>query len=221
MREWMLGSLIALAAVPLPAAELAGSVELRASGQPLRSSEAVDAVVYFRPAKPASLQPPAQPLAMATRRKQFVPAVLPVVVGSTVSFPNEDPIRHNAFSTSPGNGFDTGSYAAGEGVSHTFRSPGLVKVYCNVHHAMYAYILVLDTPHFTRPGPDGRFRLSNLPAGPGELVVFHDRASPWQQALDPATAGPVAARIELAQRKVPPHDNKFGKPYRNRSGRGY
>jgi hypothetical protein len=152
---------------------------------------------------------------MITRRMQFVPRVLAVTAGSTVRFPNEDPILHNAFSTSPNNAFDTGLYGSGNGADHTFANPGLVKVYCNVHHSMFGHILVLDTPHFTRPDATGRFELNDLPDGEGDLVVFHDRADPWRQRLVPsATAGEVTVRIDLNKRKVPPHMNKFGKPYR-------
>jgi len=194
------------------AADLRGQVELTSGGKPLRASEATDAVVYYRPREPVALTPPAEPAVLTTRRKQFLPRVLAVQAGTTVRFPNEDYILHNAFSTSPGNVFDTGAYASGEGATHRFDQPGLVKVYCNVHHSMAAHILVLDTPWFTRPDAQGRFVLSGLPDTAGELVVFHDRTSPVQQTVTPG-GEPVVVRVELTRRKVPPHMNKFGKPY--------
>jgi plastocyanin len=203
------------------AAELAGSIVLRSGGQSLRASEAAEAVVYFRPSGSVAPPPAMAPVAMSTRRKEFVPRVLAITPGTEVSFPNLDPILHNAFSTSTGNQFDTGVYGPGDGTRHTFTSPGLVKVYCNVHHAMSGHILVLDTPHFVRPDAQGQFRLENLPDGAGTLVVFHDRANPWQQRIDPAQqAGPLQVELELTRRKVPPHMNKFGKPY-GRGGSGY
>lgn len=208
--------LACLATGAAPAAELRGRIELRSGGQALRASEAADAVVYFRPGTRPTPVPPAEPAVLATRRKQFLPRVLPIVAGTTVQFPNEDVILHNAFSSSPGNAFDTGAYASGEGGRHTFVTPGLVKVYCNVHHAMFAHILVLDTPWFARPDPQGRFLLADLPDEAGELVVFHDRAIPWQQRLMPGetgVAGEIEVRLEVRRRKVPPHMNKFGKPY--------
>jgi plastocyanin len=205
--------LAAVAGASATAAELRGRVELLSGGQPLRASEAVEAVVYFRPAQRPTLAAPTEGAVLTTRRKQFLPRVLPIVAGSTVQFPNEDVILHNAFSSSPGNQFDTGAYGSGEGSRHTFATPGLVKVYCNVHQAMFAHILVLDTPWFTRPDAQGRFVLADLPDEAGELVVFHERANPWQQRLLPTEAGDVAVRLELTRRKVPPHMNKFGKPY--------
>lgn len=203
------------------AAELAGSVVLRSGGQTLRATEAAEAVVYFRPSGKVEPPAPMAPVAMSTRRKEFVPRVLAITPGTEVSFPNLDPILHNAFSTSAGNPFDTGVYGPGDGTRHTFTNAGLVKVYCNVHHAMSGHILVLDTPHFVRPDAQGQFHLENLPDGVGTLVVFHDRANPWQQRIDPAQqAGPLQVDLELTRRKVPPHMNKFGKPY-GRGSSGY
>src|SRR5512144_1540784 len=85
------------------AAGLEGHVGLVVDGKPLRAEEAADVVVYFRPASPAPVQPPAAPATMSTQRKQFTPRILPIVVGSRVRFPNQDPILHNAFSTSKDN----------------------------------------------------------------------------------------------------------------------
>lgn len=216
-----LGLIAALVCVAASdAAEIRGTVALKASGQALRATEAAEAVVYFRPS--AAFEPPAPmaPASMTTRRKEFVPRVLPITPGTTVRFPNLDPILHNAFSTSSGNAFDTGVYGTGDGASHVFARAGLVKVYCNVHHSMTAHVLVLDTPWFTRPDAQGNFVLSGLPDGPGQLVVFHDRTPPWQQVIDPAASEPLAITLELTRRKVPPHMNKFGKPYGRRGAAG-
>lgn len=210
---WALALMAGLASSVTQAAEISGRLELISGGRPLRASEAAEAIIYFRPRVPVALVAPAEPAIMTTRRKQFLPRVLAVTAGSTVQFPNEDVILHNAFSSSPGNTFDTGVYGTGEGASHTFRKPGLVKVYCNVHHSMLAHILVLDTPHFTRADAQGRFRLEGLPEGEGELVVFHDRSAPWRETVDPVQRPELDIRVELTTRKVPPHMNKFGKPY--------
>jgi plastocyanin len=206
---------------PAAAGEIRGSLQLLSNGKPLRAEEAVEAVVYFRPDAPFAA-PAALPLQqMATRDKTFLPRVLPITVGTEVGFPNLDAILHNAFSHAPGNDFDTGSYGSGEGSRHRFNQAGVVEVFCNVHHAMSAKILVLDTPWFTRPDAQGRFYLQGLPDGSGELLVFHDRAALWQQRLEVgATAIELAVPLQLIRRKVPPHMNKFGEPYKKpRRGR--
>jgi plastocyanin len=206
---------LALSCVPALAiaAGLEGHVALVVDGKPLRAEEAAEVVVYFRPTAPAVVKPAAAPAQMSTQRKQFVPRILPIVVGSRVRFPNQDPILHNAFSTSKDNAFDVGLYGAGEEQTVTFSHAGYVRVYCNVHHSMVGHILVLDTPYFTRPGADGRFMLADLPKGRGDLVVWHDRAMPWHEEAVPGETALVEVTLDLNLRRIPPHVNKFGKPY--------
>jgi len=199
------------------AAELDGRVGLIVDGKPLRPEEAAEVVVYFRPTAATAVRPPTEPYAMSTQRKQFVPRILPVVVGSKVRFPNHDPILHNAFSTSKDNAFDVGLYGSGEEQTVTFSHAGYVRVYCNVHRSMVGHILVLDTPYFTRPGADGHFKLTDLPKGRGDLVIWHDRATPWHSEAVPGETAPVDVTLDLNLRRIPPHMNKFGKPY-GRSG---
>lgn len=213
MQRSCLATLLWLVTMPLAAAELSGRIELVSEGRVLRSEEASEVVVYFRP-ETAAAPVPMRAEVMSTQRKRFDPRVLAVTTGSTVSFPNRDPILHNVFSTAQGNAFDIGLIGEGEGGIARFDTPGYVRVYCNVHHAMVGHILVLDTPHFARPDASGRFRLRDLPDGPGELVIWHDRARPWRRNLDPAAGHePVEVRLDLARRRVPPHLNKFGRPY--------
>lgn len=214
---WLAGIVFAHAAT---AAELSGTLALSADGQALRSEEAAEAVVYFRPATPPKVAPAAQPYLMGTQRKQFTPRILPITVGSSVRFPNRDPILHNAFSTSSANTFDVGVYGNGDGKTVAFPQAGYVRVFCNVHASMVGHVLVLDTPYFTRPDASGRFVLKNLPAGSGDLVVWHDRATPWHEKVAPG-AKPFAIQLDLTQKRVPPHLNKFGKPYGRASDAAY
>lgn len=220
-RRALLWATVALAPCAISAATIEGQITLTLDGKALRPEEAAEAVVYFRPAAPTTVVPAGQPLEMVTLRKQFSPRILPITVGSEVRFPNQDPILHNAFSTSKDNGFDIGLYGQGEGKAQRFDHAGYVRVYCNVHHSMVGHILVLDTPYFVRPDAQGRFRLKDLPAGTGDLVVWLDRATPWHQSLVAGRTEPLAITLELAQRKIPPHMNKFGKPYGRSSDGGY
>ena len=126
------------------------------------------AVVYFEPASPQPVRAAEKPFEMVTRRKELVPRLLVIPRGSRVRFPNEDPILHNVFSVSAPNQFDLGLYQQGPGKEKRFEQPGVVRVYCNVHHDMVAYILVLDTPYRASPDADGEFALTGLPAGPGQ-----------------------------------------------------
>ena len=204
------------------AAEISGHIDLSAEGKPLRPEEAQDAIVYFRPKAALQAVPVTPSQQMSTVRKQFTPRVLATTVGSEVRFPNQDPILHNAFSTSTNNAFDVGLYGQGDGQVVTFQHAGYVRVYCNVHHSMIGHILVLDTPYFVRPDTSGNFHLTDLPAGDGDLVVWHERATPWHVVLNPAgDSKPVTVPLELSQRRIAQHMNKFGKPYGRSADGGY
>ncbi|TVQ41593.1 MAG: hypothetical protein EA370_01660 [Wenzhouxiangella sp.] len=148
------------------------------------AAEFEHAVVYFRPDNLDAVQAPAEALAMTTSRRQFQPRVLTITPGTEVIFPNEDPILHNVFSSSAGNRFDLGLYGRSDGKTHRFDQPGLVRVFCNVHPAMSAHILVVDTPHFVTPNDEGHFVIHDLPLGPGRLTLWHERAEARHIDLD-------------------------------------
>ena len=168
-------------------------------------------MVWFEPDRPAEEVEPERE-EMITVRKRFHPRVLVVPTGSTVEFPNRDPILHNVFSVSGENRFDLGLMPRGEGGSHTFGEAGVVRVFCNVHHDMVAYVVVVDTPHFGSPARDGRFRLSGVPDGPGTLHVWHERGQVGKMRVD-ANGPPVRLQVRATRPLVPPHLNKAGRPY--------
>lgn len=197
------------AALPAAAAELSGRVSLVEGRKAAAGADA--AVVWFVPDRRPP-PPAAGRFVMQTRNKRFEPRVLVVPVGSSVRFPNLDPILHNVFSVSGGNTFDLGLVPQGEGGTARFRQAGVVRVFCNVHHRMVGYVVVLDTPFHAAPDAGGRFRLAGLPPGPGQLVVWHERAEPLVRRIDPA-AGPLSLSLELTRPLVPPHMNKLGRPY--------
>ena len=141
---------------------------------------------------------------MRTFTQGFSPNVQVVPVGSTVGFANSDVIPHNVFSVTPGAGFDLGTYAPGETRSTQFNKPGLVAVNCNLHASMRANVLVLATPHFARPQPDGRFTLRDVPAGPGTLVFWHPRARAQSQAVTVPMQQPAQSRLVAS---LPPLDH--------------
>lgn len=105
----------------------------------------------------------------------FIPHVLPVVVGTKVEFPNNDTVYHNVFSFSGIRTFDLGRYPTGKSKSVTFDKPGVVKVYCDIHPHMSAFILVLKNPYFAKCDESGRFVIKNVPAGRYKLNVWYGR----------------------------------------------
>jgi plastocyanin len=203
------------AGAPLGAEELHGRIDLVGKdGKPVRGGDPTQAVVYFEPANAQhSAKAPETPFKMVTKNKEFSPHVLAVPVGSRVLFPNQDPILHNVFSVSPGNAFDLGVYRTGPPKEKRMDHAGLVRVYCNVHQQMVAYILVLDTNYYTTPAADGTFRLSGLPKGPGKLTVWHEQADPWTLDVTAPSEADATARLVVIRPKIPAHTNKSGDSY--------
>jgi len=201
--------------------DLKGQLLLVAPSGGSEAGDITDAVVFFEPDNGTRGHLPPDTATMLMRHKRFRPHVLAVTIGSSVSFPNDDPILHNAFSTSPGNQFDLGLYRNGASKRVTFRHGGLVRVFCNVHHQMFAYILVLDTPYFMHVQADGKFDLHGLPSGPGELVIWHPRTSVWRRHLASLAAALSTIRLRVIRTGVPAHFNKYGKPYKKHPDSGY
>lgn len=113
---------------------------------------------------------------MAQKDKRFVPTVLAVQVGDTVSFPNLDPFFHNVFSYSKVKRFDLGRYAEGKSADVVFDKPGVAQVFCEIHSTMRAYIHIFETPYFAVSDETGRFRVEGVPQG-----TYHMRV--WQEGL--------------------------------------
>lgn len=110
---------------------------------------------------------------LAQRDQSFVPRVVSVPVGTEVDFPNQDPIYHNVFSVSPPARFDLGKYPRGQSRRVRMAKAGLVKVFCDIHSDMAAFVVVLPNRAFVRPSEDGSFRLPELPPGRYTLSWWH------------------------------------------------
>ncbi len=147
--------------------------------------------------------------------KEFKPRVVVVPVGGTVEFPNEDPILHNAFSVSGPNRFDLDLYRRPKTGAWTFRHPGIVRVYCNIHPQMAAVVVVRDSPYFAQAGADGSFSIEDVPAGRYALKAWHPRTGEASQALSVPAEGDVRADLGLdaSSFKRAPHKNKYGRDY--------
>lgn len=111
---------------------------------------------------------------MDQRNETFVPHVLAVMVGTVVDFPNSDLTYHNVFSLSRAKRFDLGRYAAGRSKSVRMDRPGVVRVFCDIHSHMNAFVLVFNHPFFDVTDDDGRFDLPALPAGTYSIVGWYE-----------------------------------------------
>ncbi len=110
---------------------------------------------------------------MAQKNLRFVPEVLPVMVGATVDFPNEDNVFHNVYSASPVHRFDLGLYPQGTSRSTTFDQPGIVEIGCNTHAQMKAWVVVVPEPYFAKPNERGVYQIKDIPPGRYTIKVWN------------------------------------------------
>lgn len=148
------------------------------------------------------------------RGKTFIPHVLAIPVGSSVTFPNEDPIFHNVFSLSRPAPFDLGLYRAGASKTRVFTEPGIYRVFCNIHPQMSALLLVLPTSWITETKADGAYRM-DLPPGRYRVTAWSERSQAASVQVDIQSSSCNAPDIVLDESKFVeiPHKNKYGQDY--------
>jgi len=202
-------------------ATVSGRVELTDSNAPSsRESDHAGVVVWLAPLSGVPPDSPLLTVTVAHKKKTFVPHVVAIRIGSKVSFPNQDPFFHNAFSNYEGETFDIGLHPPGSSREHTFHRPGVVRLFCNIHPTMSAVIVVLNSPFFAVSNPNGAFAIPAVPAGEYSMELFHERSLPDTltalkrrvtiEATD-ITLPPIS--ISQAGYLAPPHKNKYGKDY--------
>jgi len=159
-------------------------------------------VVYLETAPRAAFDQRDEPRARLDQRNEaFVPHVLAIVAGTTVDFPNNDKTYHNVFSLSPTKPFDLGRYAVGHSKSIKFDRPGIVRVFCDIHSHMSAFILVFAHRHFAVSDDEGRYRLDNVPPGTYTVIAWNESApSESRRIMVPESGGDVEVNFALGRR---------------------
>ena len=135
-------------------------------------------VVYLETAPRAAFEPGDRRHArMDQRNERFVPHVLAITTGTYVDFPNDDKTYHNVFSLSKTKEFNLGRYAVGHSESVLFDQPGIVRVFCEIHSHMSAFILVFAHRYFAVTDEEGRYHLDNVPPGTYSVVAWNEGTS--------------------------------------------
>lgn len=145
----------------------------------------------------ASRPKPPETVVIDQRNMRFDPDLVVIPTGSTVQFPNGDPIFHNIFSLSKTQPFDLGFYPQGQSRTVKFNRSGIVQVYCHIHANMYAAIVVTSSPWNARPAEDGSFSWSNVPAGHYRLTAWHKIAGLFKTEIDVPENGKREATIRI------------------------
>jgi plastocyanin len=207
-------ALLVLAASPAsagPTGRVTGKVSVTDADGKATTADVIVYVVGFDEAGQTD-KPAAQ---VAQKGRKFVPDLVAVTVGQSVTFPNYDSFLHNVFSQSSARKFDLGSFKKGETKDKVFEKPGVVDVYCNIHPEMAATILVLPNKRHTRTSADGSFAIDGVPAGTWTVFAYTRRAAKPVSAKVTVTAGTDATvNLSLARGAEPPHVNKFGEKYK-------
>jgi plastocyanin len=130
---------------------------------------------------------------MDQRENKFIPHVLPVMVGTTVEFPNHDTGWHNVYSKGGAKDFDLGLYPPEKTRSTTFEKPGVARILCNAHPNMEAFIVVKEHPFFSGADKAGNYRLDGVPLGKYRIQVWHPQFGTTDAGVELVRAGEVLA----------------------------
>jgi len=198
LRQFLIGAVAALTAVPLAAAPLTVRV-LDTRGHPV-----ADAVVTLRPQRAAHPAHSDGPYVMAQQNMQFHPFVLVVPMGATVSFPNRDSTKHDVYSFSPTKPFELKLFAKDQTRSVHFDKAGIVALGCNIHDQMTGFIVVTDSEWTAKTDGRGIVTFADAPDQPGRLTVWHPYLrAPGNSVVKSIPAGDRGESFTVALRPPP------------------
>jgi len=171
-RQGLLRTALFVVTAMFAAGASAGNSAVSGTVATMDGAAVADAVVFVQVAAPA-VDGTQRAQIVDQINKAFVPGLLPIVVGTSVRFPNHDQIHHHVYSFSPAKTFELPLYKGEDAPAVLFDKVGVVKIGCNIHDWMSGIILVLPTPHFAVTDPTGHFVLEDMPSGSYTLVAWH------------------------------------------------
>ncbi|NQZ97595.1 MAG: hypothetical protein HRU01_13880 [Myxococcales bacterium] len=125
----------------------------------------------------------------------YEPHVQGMRTGQSLSIATSDPTAHNVHGYAKANRpFNRSQPAGAANVSIRMRrgeSTPPMKVKCDIHPWMNAYVAVVDHPYFAVTGVDGSFELANLPPGTYTIATWHEKYDVIEQTI---TVGDQEAR---------------------------
>jgi plastocyanin len=161
-------------------------------------AEQLRPVVYLETAPRGAFEQTERARAVLDQRNEtFVPHVITITAGTTVEFPNNDRIYHNVFSLSKFARFDLGRYATGRSKSVRFDRPGIVRVFCDIHSHMNAYILVFSHPFFALANAEGRYRIDRVPPGSYNVIAWFEGSASEPKSVTVAEGGTAELDFSL------------------------
>jgi plastocyanin len=205
IKALLAGLLLLYLPVQAGAGSITGTVKVRGLRSP------ANILVYLNKTPAVAVNLSGAQFVMDQRNLTFLPHILPVPVGATVSFPNNDKVDHNVFSLSRTKKFSLGSYKPGETKTVQFDKPGFVELRCDVHAEMLAYIMIMKNPYFAVTDAKGRFEIpdlnlleqvgiqgvTNIPSGKHFIKTWHEKLRTKKQAVMLPDDGKVAVQLDL------------------------
>lgn len=220
MRKGSLTLALGLAALGVPSSSAAdppaatgsitGTVTITKGGS--EKTDRSNVAVYLE--NPAGETKPAKTTEIHQKDLTFTPGLIVIPVGTTIDFPNDDKVFHNVFSVSKAAKFDLGLYKSGTTKSVTFKSAGVVDVYCNIHPQMVAKIKVVDSSYYAVTAADGTFKIKGVPAGKYALVGWQANGEEYHGSVTVTAGGTASVTFSLVETDAPQrHLRKDGTPY--------
>jgi len=155
-------------------------------------------VVYIEKKEGMNISAPDEQPVMNQKDLEFVPHVLPVAVGTTVQFKNDDAVAHNIFTPSPaGDMFNLGTWKGDQVKTHTFDKTGEVVLLCNLHPEMEGYIYVTPTQFHAKTGDDGSFSIDGVPAGSYTLKVWSEHGNTRPKSVEVSRGGTITVNFTV------------------------
>lgn len=172
----------------------AGTIKGKVESSRLKSHK--DILVYIDNVEGKTFSPKGEPEVMDQIGLVFIPRVIPITSGSAVSFKNSDDVLHSVFGVGDDE-FDLGTWKGDEIRDYTFNKLGDVAILCNVHPEMEAYVVVLQNPYHALTDEEGKYQITNVPAGKYKLKTWHDRLRPVVKEIEVPEQGEVTLDFEL------------------------
>lgn len=189
-------ALCSVLALGLAGSLSAGEIHGKVACKGVRNS--ADAVVYIEAIPGKTFTAPAKHAEMDQKNLVFAPHVLPIQVGTTVDFKNDDSVLHNVFSPDACcNRFNLGTWPQGQSRSYTFKNECQATLLCKVHPEMEGFVVAVPTPYYAVTKADGSFVIKNVPDGQFTVKVWHPKLKGTQKAVK--VAGNTQVDFEIAR----------------------
>ena len=141
-----------------------------------KGGELANVVVSLK-TPPAGGKVPAEPAVFDQKGCQYVPHVLPMMVGQKVLVKNSDPFLHNVHGLpeeNPSFNFGQNNIDPGKAIG-PMKAVEYFRVKCDVHPWMSAWFAVFNHPYFGVTDETGKFTIKGVPDGEHEVVLWHEK----------------------------------------------